>query len=114
MAQIASATVTPSLLDDVLNQVKEHIAMVIAEVVSRCLCENTLDLLGKNVSKVSLPLKVATIVKHTTNAVNKGVYGTKSVEETSLKNSILKKCFPPSQAPSTSQKTNGLTSDQNA
>ena len=113
MAQVASATVTPSLLDDVMNQVKEHIAMVIAEVVSRCLCELTLDLLGKNISKVSLPLKVATIVKHTTNAVNKGVYGTKSVEETSIKDIILKKCFPPSPAPSTSQKMNGSTLSQN-
>ena len=68
MAQIASATITPSFLDDVLNQIKEHIAMVIAEVVSRCLCELTIDLVGKNVTKVGLPLKIASIVKHT----NKG------------------------------------------
>ena len=113
MAQVASATVTPSLLDDVLNQLKEHIAMVIAEVVSRCICELTLDLVGKNLSKVGLPLMVATIVKNTTNAINKGTYGTKSVDETSLKTSILNKCFPKSPAPTTSQNPNALTSDQN-
>ena len=93
MAQVASATVTPNLLNEVVNQIKEHIAVVVAEVVARCLCELTLDLVGKTVSKTSLPLKVAKIANNTVKAVNKATFGTKTVDANMVKESIIKLCF---------------------
>ena len=93
MAQVASATVTPALLDDIVNQIKEHIALVVAEVVARCLCELTLDLVNKTVSKACLPLRVASIANSTVKVVNKATFGTKSLNSDSIKDSILKACF---------------------
>ena len=54
MAQIASATVTPTMLDEVIQNIMESLSMVVAEVVSRCLCELTLDYHHQNLSKSNL------------------------------------------------------------
>ena len=109
MAQVASATVTPALLNDIVNQIKEHIALVVAEVVSRCLCELTLDLVNKTVSKACLPLRVGSIANSTVKAINKATFGTKSVNCDSIKDSVLKACFDDkpntAPAPSTSKNT---------
>jgi hypothetical protein len=96
MAQVASATVTPALLDEVLNQVKESIALIVAEVVSRCLCELTYDLLSKSVSKATLPLKVASIAKSAAMAASKITLGSKpfTVDTDTVKNQTVEKCFP--------------------
>ena len=94
MAQVASATVTPTFLNEILDQVKQHIAMVVAEVVARCLCELTMDIVDRKVSKMNLPMKVGLVCSHAVKAVNKATYGTKPVELTLVKDSIIKKCFP--------------------
>ena len=95
MAQVASATVTPAHLDEIINKIKEHIALVVAEVVARCLSELTLDLVNKTVSKISLPMKVATVANNTVKAVNKADFGTKVIDAQAVKDSIIKKCFDP-------------------
>ena len=95
MAQVASATVTPAYLEEIVNTIKEQIALVVAEVVARCLSELTLDLVNKTVSKVSLPLKVATVANNTVKAVNKAGFGTKVIDALTVKETILKKCFDP-------------------
>ena len=105
MAQVASATVTPNLLNEVVNQIKEHIALVVAEVVARCLCELTLDLVGKTLSKTSLPLKVATIANNAVKAVNKASFGTKAVDATVVKDSIIKLCFDKDDKPAPTAST---------
>ena len=68
--------------------------MVVAEVVARCLCELTMDIVDKKVSKMNLPMKVAFISTHAVKAVNKANYGTKPVDLSLVKESIIKKCFP--------------------
>ena len=68
--------------------------MVVAEVVARCLCELTMDIVDKKVSKMNLPMKVAFISSHAVKAVNKAEYGSKPVDLTSVKEAIIKKCFP--------------------
>jgi hypothetical protein len=118
MAQVASATVTPNLLNEVVNQIKEHIALVVAEVVARCLCELTLDLVGKTLSKTSLPLKVASIANNTVKAVNKASFGTKAIDANVVKDSIIKLCFdndgkPAPTASTSSQITRNSTQHQN-
>ena len=94
MAQIASATVTPTFLNEILDQIKQHIAMVIAEVVARCLCELTMDIVDRKVTKINLPMKVAFVCTHAVKAVNKANYGMKPVDLNLVKDSIIKKCFP--------------------
>ena len=93
MAQVASATVTPTFLNEIIDQIKEHIALVVAEVVSRCLCELTLDLVNKTISKASLPLKVATISNNTVKAVNRAKFGTTPIDASSVKDDIIKILF---------------------
>lgn len=101
MAQVASATVTPALLNEVINQIKEHIALVVAEVVARCLSELTLDLVNKTLSKASLPLKVATVANNAAKAVNRASFGTKVVDALAVKDSIIKRCFESDGKPAT-------------
>ena len=118
MAQVASATVTPNLLNEVVNQIKEHIALVVAEVVARCLCELTLDLVGKSLSKTSLPLKVAAIANNTVKAVNKASFGTKVIDANLVKDSIIKICFDKDDksaptAPTSSQNLRSSSQNQN-
>ena len=114
MAQVASATVTPALLNDVVNQIKEHIALVVAEVVARCICELTLNLVNKTVSKACLPLRVASIANSTVKAVNKATFGTKTLNCDSVKEKIIKACFEDkpnsTPIPSSSKNSNPLPS----
>ena len=96
MAQVASATITPSTLQDVLQEIKQEIVMVIAEVISRSICELVFEITGKSLSKATLPLKVASISSMTVNAANKLKFGgaSKPIEASLVKESIIKKCFP--------------------
>ena len=68
--------------------------MVVAEVVARCLCELTMDIVDRKVSKMNLPMKVALVCSHAVKAVNKANYGTRQVDLNVVKDNIIKKCFP--------------------
>ena len=74
MAQVASATVTPELLEATVNSIvdaiTEALATVVSEVVSRCLCELSLDILGNKLDKKDLPKKVEQVAKTAANATN--------------------------------------------
>ena len=114
MAQVASASVTPAHLDEKLNEIKQYIALVVAEVVARCLCVLTYDLMEKRLSKINLPMKVASIASDAATAVNKATFGSKPVEVTQVKDAIISKCFPKSQETgTTSQNMNGPSQPQN-
>ena len=95
-AQIASATVTPDLLQQILQEVKESIVMLITEVVARSICELVYDIQEKNVSKLALPMRVGTITSNAVNAANKLKFGSASapLDKTTIKDRIVKKCFP--------------------
>ena len=95
MAQVASATVTPTMLNDVVNKIKEHIALVVAEVVARCLSELTLDLVNKTLSKATLPVKVATVANNAVKAANKANFGSQMIDALAVKENIVRICFPP-------------------
>ena len=105
MAQVASATVTPSTLQDVLQEIKQEIVMVIAEVISRSICELVFEIMGKSLSKATLPLKVASISTMTVNAANKLKFGgaSKPIEASLVKENIIKKCFPERSPEATAQ-----------
>ena len=87
--------------------------MVIAEVISRSICELVFEIMGKSLSKATLPLKVASISAMTVNAANKLKFGgaTKPIEASLVKENIIKKCFPerspeaPPQDPKSSSQT---------
>ena len=55
-AQVASATVTPQYLMEVIQELKMSMVMLVTEVVSRSICELTYDIQDKKVSKLGLPL----------------------------------------------------------
>ena len=95
MAQVASATMTPTMLNDVVNKIKEHIALVVAEVVARCLSELTLDLVNRILSKATLPVKVATVANNAVKAANKANFGTQMIDALAVKENIVRICFPP-------------------
>ena len=107
-AQIASATVTPELLQQILQEVKESVVLLVTEVISRAICELVYDIQGRSVSKVTLPLKVATITSNAVNVANKLKFGPAStpLDKTAVKEKIVKKCFPdqPAENQPTSQK----------
>jgi hypothetical protein len=96
LTQVASATVTPAMLQQVLQEVKESIVLLVAEVVSRSICKFVYDILEKKVSKIGLPLKVATISARSVNAANKLKFGTATtpIEKTAIKDIVVEKCFP--------------------
>jgi hypothetical protein len=79
-----------------LKKVKESIALIVAEVVSRCLCELTFDLLNKSVSKMTLPLRVASIATNAANAASKITLGSNPhiIDQNAVKATIVEKCFP--------------------
>ena len=112
MAQIASSTVTPSLLSttvhSIVDSIKEAIALIVSEVVSRCLCELSLDILGNNVNKKDLPAKVEKIARNAANATNCHTRtlgdSTKQVKPDLVKQITLEKCFPNVQAPASNEK----------
>ena len=118
MAQVASATVTPTLLaatiETIIDSVKESIALIVSEVVSRCLCELTIDSLGGKLSKSNLPTKVDKISKDAATATNNymkciGTHG-KLVQVDFVQQTTRGKCFPnlgSNLTPSTSQTQNG-------
>ena len=74
MAQVASATVTPEFLaattDSIVDSIKESLALIISDVISRCICELVLDIVGNKLNKKDLPTKVEKIAKDATNATN--------------------------------------------
>ena len=96
IAQVASATVTPTMLQQILQEVKENIVLLITEVVSRSICELVYEIHDKSVSKLGLPLKVASITSVAANAANKLKFGPAStpVEKTSVKDKVMDSCFP--------------------
>ena len=95
MAQIASATVTPAMLDGVIESLMEGIAMIVAEVVSRCLCELTLDLVNKSLNKSNLPARVEKVSSVAAKAATRAKVANKQfpVNEDKVKNHIRSKCF---------------------
>ena len=107
MAQVASRTVTPEVLKQALMEIKESIIILVAEVVSRSICELVIDLMGKNLSKTALPLKVASIATNTAAAANKLKFGpaTDPIPCLSIKDQVVEKCFP--KTPETQQNTGG-------
>ena len=111
LAQVASATVTPALLQETLQEIKLSVVSIIAEVVSRCVCELVLEISNRTLSKATLPLKVATISTSAVNAANKAKFGSndKPIDAKCVKETIIRKCFPdsPSSTQSHSQKGNG-------
>ena len=101
MAQVASATVTPTHLtatvDSIVDAIMESIALVVSEVVSRCLCELSLDIIGNKLNKKDLPSKVEKVAINATNATNAsrktlGSTGTQ-VRAEHVKQTTLEKCF---------------------
>ena len=117
VAQVASATVTPALLQTIMEEIKESIVMLVAEVVSRSICELVYEIHDKNVSKLGLPLKVATIASTAANAANKLKFGpaSKPVEKGVVKERVMDSCFPKkpivnAEAPSTSNAQKGASS----
>ena len=95
MAQIASATVTPAMLDGVIENLMESIAMIVAETVSRCLCELTLDLVNKTLNKSNLPARVEKVSSVAAKAATRAKIANKQfpVNEDTVKNHIRSKCF---------------------
>ena len=119
MAQVASATVTPAMLQQAVEEIKLSMVLLVSEVVSRCLCELTLNMTEETVSKTSLPLKVGKIATNTVSAANKLKFGpaTSPIDLQMVKDAIVAKCFPPSKGPmseappsSSSQKSAASTS----
>ena len=96
LAQVASATVTPQMLEQVVQELKQSIVLLVTEVVARCLCEITYDIHDRNVSKLTLPLKVGVIATNATNAANKLSFGpaVAPVDKTMVKDTVMAKCFP--------------------
>jgi hypothetical protein len=102
MAQIALATVTPVLLsatiETIVDSIKESIALIVSEVVSRCLCELTIDFVGGKLSKNNLPMKVDKVAKDSASATNNymkciGTQG-KLVQVDLVQQTTRGKCFP--------------------
>ena len=104
IAQVASATVTPALLQQILTEVKESIVTLVTEVVSRSIIELVYDLHDKKVSKLGLPFKVASIASSAATAANKLKFGpaTQPIEKVTLKQKVMKSCFPNEDLASTS------------
>ena len=109
-SQVASATVTPAFLKQTIQEIKESVVALVAEVVSRAISELVIDLLEKNLSKSTLPLKVASITKSAANAVNKLSFGPadEPIDGMAMKDKVVQKCFPSKTPPSESQ--NGASS----
>ena len=95
-AQVASATVTPQYLMEVIQELKMSMVMLVTEVVSRSICELTYDIQDKKVSKLGLPLRVASIATNAANAANKLSFGpaTAPIDKMVVKESVHAKCFP--------------------
>ena len=96
LAQVASATVTPAMLGQALQEMKESIVRLVVEVVSRSICELVYDMLEKNVSKATLPLKVGSVATTTVNLANKLKFGpaTAQIQLSTIKDDVIEKCFP--------------------
>ena len=111
MAQIASATVTPAMLQQAIEEIKLSMVLLVSEVVSRCLCELTYNMTDKSVSKTSLPLKVGKIATNTVSAANKLKFGpaTTPIDLQMVKDTIVGMCFP--SKPPASTPTSGSTSE---
>ena len=95
-SQVASASVTPEVLQNALQEVKESIVTLVAEIVSRSICELVIDLMGKNLSKAALPLKVASIATNTAASANKLKFGSANepIQAAVIKDRVVEKCFP--------------------
>ena len=95
-AQVASASVTPEYLQQVLQEVKESVVMLLTEAYARCVCELTYDIQERNVSKLGLPLKVGKIAANVSNAANKLPFGPASapIDHNDVKERVMTKCFP--------------------
>ena len=113
LAQVASATVTPEVFQKALQEVKESMIILVAEIVSRSICELVIDLLGKNLSKTALPLKVATIATNTAATANKLKFGPAidPIPSIAIKDKVVEKCFPKSAAPDSQTSNAGSSSN---
>ena len=118
MAQVASATVTPALLsatiDTIIDSIKESLALIVSEVVSRCLCELTIDSVGGKLNKKDLPSKVDKVAKDSASATNsfmKTIGSQNKTVQVELVQQITRgKCFPNLASNPT---TNSLSLSQN-
>ena len=108
MAQVASATVTPTMLENVTQNILEGVALIVAEVVSRCLCELTLDILNNTLVKSNLPARIGTVSSVAAKAASRVKVANKHhpVNDENVKAQIMAKCFQdkPSATPNSSQK----------
>ena len=105
MAQVASATVTPAMLDGVVQNIMEGLSMIVAETVSRCLCELTLDFQNKTLNKSNLPARVDKISSVVAKATSRAKVANKqyAISEDKVKSFIRSKCFHPHALAATSQ-----------
>ena len=110
-AQVSSASVSPEVLKKALQEVKESIVTLVAEIVARSICELVIDLMGKNLSKAALPLKVAAIALNTAATANKLKFGPadEPIQAATIKDKVVEKCFPKS-SPTESQTSNAGSS----
>ena len=94
------------MLQSVAQNIKESVVMTLSEIVSRTTVQLVYEILGKNVSKTTLPLKVGSITKMAVTAANKLSFGPADapIDMESVKDSMVKKCFP-TFSPSASQST---------
>ena len=70
--------------------------MMLAEIVQRTTVQLVYEILGKTVSKTTLPNKVGSITRMTVTAANKLKFGSDDtpLDIESIKESMVKKCFP--------------------
>ena len=112
MAQVASATVTPAMLDGVVQNIMEGLSLIVAETVSRCLCELTLDFHNKTLSKSNLQARVDKISTVAAKATSRTKVANKqyAISEDKVKSYIRSKCFHPHALVATSHATQATAS----
>ena len=80
---------------------------MLSEIVSRTTVQLVYEIMGKTVSKTGLPLKVGSITKMAVTAANKLSFGPadKPIDTESVKDTMVKKCFPSFSPSASSQST---------
>ena len=108
-AQIASATVTPQMLQEIIQEIKQSIVLLITETIARSICEMTYEIFDKSISKLALPMKVAVIATNVCSAANKLGFGPAKdpVDKNTVKDAVVTKLFPNPPATETSQRAGG-------
>ena len=86
--------------------------MLVTEVVACSICELIHDIQDKSISKMGLPLKVASIASTATSAANKLKFGPASlpIEKAAVKDRVMESCFPKSAQPNANAHANSQRS----